>query len=68
MKPRRVKVPPRLWFAIGAVESAGQQLSNIAFNLHQDASNVITENDKTSMRECQQKWDKAQRALSQLLR
>jgi hypothetical protein len=63
----RVKVPPRLWKAIGAVEIAGIKLSNIAFNLSQGSS-PLDQRSKQVMTESQMEWDEAQRHLAKLLR
>jgi hypothetical protein len=65
--PNKVKAPPRLWKAIGAVELAGQRLSNIAYNLAQHKGTVLTAEECATMDETRREWDEAHVKLSQLL-
>lgn len=66
--PTKVKVPPRLWKAIGSLELAGMKLSNIAFNLSQCPGKVLTQEYCDSMKESQREWDAAQSEISRLLK
>jgi hypothetical protein len=65
VKPRRVKVPHRLWKAIGEVELAGLKMSNVCYNLAQHSS--LDADTRKIIDECRKEWDAASRALSALL-
>jgi len=68
---RKVKVPPRLWLAIGAVETAGQKLSNIAFNITGRTlaqREILRDLDRCICDEARKEWAEAQHRLSSLLR
>lgn len=68
--PSKVKIPPRLWKAIGEVEISGLSLANIAFNLAQYRGRVYKFEDHECdvMDKCRREWDEAQRKLSRLIR
>ena len=67
-KPRKVKVPPRLWESINAVEIAGVRLSNLAFNLSQCPTRVPNPEDRLWMQDSYKEWDVAARKLAELLK
>jgi uncharacterized protein YhdP len=60
-KPRRVKLPPRLKVQMDALQIAGNQLSNIAFNLahSKPGEHTLNANEIRIFDECRRAWDEA---------